>query len=311
MQIEEKDRKILIELAENGRAQLTRVAKKARLSREVTGYRVQRLEENGTIRGYSARVNLERTGKTLFVLLMKTGMTKADQFSRLKNIKNIHWVAALSGEHDLFVAFSVSSPRELPDTLQQITTIANAKTYSLNTFIAEYKDDFRTYFAQAIPPYHTSFKALKSEPRIDELDESIIILLAKNARTTNREISKKLKISEENARYRIKNLEKEGTILGYRTLIDPNKLGFTSFYLLLQFNGMTPETHKKVQSLLPSNPRIVYMSQLVGNHDYLVECFFTDLNEYGALIQEIKNQFPELRVISSNLLLKVEHSSHI
>jgi DNA-binding Lrp family transcriptional regulator len=58
--------------------------------------------------------------------------------------------------------------------------------------------------------------------------DPLLELLRRNARFSHKEIADLLSSDEANIRERIKELEDEGTILGYHAVIDPESAGDTS-----------------------------------------------------------------------------------
>ena len=79
---------------------------------------------------------------------------------------------------------------------------------------------------------------------MDKLDLKIINALNKNARTSFREISRKLKISMTTVANRVKKLENEGIIKGYIPLIDLDKLGYN---LLTIISAKTEQCFGKIR----------------------------------------------------------------
>ena len=71
-----------------------------------------------------------------------------------------------------------------------------------------------------------TFKETDEIIEIDRLDKEILQILSENARTPLIDIAEKLKVSPKVIAYRIKKLEKQGVIEGYRVNIDHKKLGF-------------------------------------------------------------------------------------
>jgi Lrp/AsnC family leucine-responsive transcriptional regulator len=63
------DRKILAELQSNARISFAELGRRVRLSTPAVIERVKRLEENGTIEGYHARVNPAKVGLTVRALV--------------------------------------------------------------------------------------------------------------------------------------------------------------------------------------------------------------------------------------------------
>jgi Lrp/AsnC family leucine-responsive transcriptional regulator len=63
------DRKILAELQTNARISFAELGRRVRLSTPAVIERVKRLEENGTIEGYHARVNPARVGLSVLAMV--------------------------------------------------------------------------------------------------------------------------------------------------------------------------------------------------------------------------------------------------
>jgi len=61
--------------------------------------------------------------------------------------------------------------------------------------------------------------------KLDIKDKKILYELDVNCKQTNAQIAKKVGLSRDSVGYRIKKLERESFILGYRTLINFRKLG--------------------------------------------------------------------------------------
>jgi len=63
---------------------------------------------------------------------------------------------------------------------------------------------------------------------IDKTDMGILNILRSNARTPFLSIAKKLKVSESTVRNRVSNLENQGIIKKYSTIVEPSKIGYDS-----------------------------------------------------------------------------------
>ena len=61
--------------------------------------------------------------------------------------------------------------------------------------------------------------------KLDEVDEKILGILRKNARTPISHISEEIGLSNPSIKDRLDKLEAEGVILGYRPILDQRKLG--------------------------------------------------------------------------------------
>jgi Lrp/AsnC family transcriptional regulator, leucine-responsive regulatory protein len=68
--LDEADFRILRELRDDGRASITELARRVHVSRPNVYSRLQRLEADGVIRGYSARVDPAKVGLPVMALIM-------------------------------------------------------------------------------------------------------------------------------------------------------------------------------------------------------------------------------------------------
>ena len=80
--------------------------------------------------------------------------------------------------------------------------------------------------------------------RISEKDMAIIEILMRDARTPFTEIARQIGVTEAAVRKRVKKLEEQGIIKGYRAVIDPKKMGY-SVVAMIGFD-IEPEHYVKV-----------------------------------------------------------------
>ncbi len=120
-QIDDTDRAILALLAENARSPVTTLAKRLGLARTTVQARLERMEAQGTIRGY--RVEL---GQAVAPRLRATALLQIEPRSgpavlaRLKSLPQVESVHTTSGRFDLIVQLSADSTEVLDETLDRI-----------------------------------------------------------------------------------------------------------------------------------------------------------------------------------------------
>ena len=66
----------------------------------------------------------------------------------------------------------------------------------------------------------------------DRFDRAILTALAEDGRMTVTDLAKRIGLSKSPTQARLKRLENEGVILGYRALIDPIRMGLDMSPLL-------------------------------------------------------------------------------
>ena len=131
------DRKIIHELQDDGRLTNGALGERVGLSASQCSRRRTALEENGTIRGYTALIDPERAGLELTSIISVTMASHNDdnahQFRQLlEQLDNVQEAFSLTGEMDYFV--KVVSPdlkslsRFINDVLLPHDAVQNVKT---------------------------------------------------------------------------------------------------------------------------------------------------------------------------------------
>jgi DNA-binding Lrp family transcriptional regulator len=121
MQIDETDTKLLRLLRENARLPVSTLAARLGLARTTVQARIERLEKNGTIAGYTLR-----TGGQLRPRLRATALVSIEPRSgpavldRLRSLSGVEVVHTTAGRFDLMVQISAGSTEELDATLDRI-----------------------------------------------------------------------------------------------------------------------------------------------------------------------------------------------
>ncbi len=138
---------------------------------------------------------------------------------------------------------------------------------------------------------------------MDELDRRLIAELAKDARQSSAELSRKLKVSETTVRRRIQHLEKEG-IITFTATLNPSKLG----YSIIAIIALEVELGKidKVSESLASCPNVRYVSLCTGNHDLFIGTWFHSSSELTKFVKDYLAGVPGIRKSETFVILDVK-----
>ncbi len=119
---------------------------------------------------------------------------------------------------------------------------------------------------------------------MDERNLRIIELLIRNARISKSEIARELGITETAVRKRIRKLEDERVILGYRAIVNYRKIG-----MVYSFTGIDvePEALIDVMRSLKAMREVCALYLTSGDHDLLVEIVCRNMNELEKLHKKI------------------------
>lgn len=144
--IDRIDRKILDALQRDGRLPMTELAQRIGLTTSPCTERVKRLEREGVIEGYHARVNPEALGRTLLVYVELTLSSKSTQiFDAVRQAlllePRVLECHLISGSFDYLLKVRLTAMREyrelLGHILRQIPVPAQSNSYVVMEEIKE------------------------------------------------------------------------------------------------------------------------------------------------------------------------------
>ena len=128
---------------------------------------------------------------------------------------------------------------------------------------------------------------------LDQRDLQILKLLQQDGRISNQLLAEQVALSPSACLARVKKLEKQGYIEGYRTKMVLEKLGpVLMAFMEVTLGNHYPEDFKNFDRFLKSVDEVVE-SFVVGSHfDYLLQAVVSDMNE----LKNLSN-----RILESNL----------
>ena len=127
--------------------------------------------------------------------------------------------------------------------------------------------------------------------KLDALDLSILKLLQKNSKLTNKALSTHLSLSVTAVYERIKKLEKIGIIKGYVALLSKEKVeqSFVAFchVKLIQH---TQDNVKQFEKEVIKIDEVLECYHLSGDYDYLIKVHVKDMESYRKfMIEKLTN----------------------
>lgn len=124
LNLKEKDEQLIALLRQNGRLSVSEIARRMNLSRTAAQVRLQKLERNGVIEGYSVilssnyqkmRVRVQALVMIKFPPGMRAGIEKS-----LGDMSQVTSLYSISGAFDLASVISATSMDQLDATIDQI-----------------------------------------------------------------------------------------------------------------------------------------------------------------------------------------------
>ncbi len=128
--------------------------------------------------------------------------------------------------------------------------------------------------------------------KTDLTDKKILSALDKNARESNSLIAKQLKLSKNVINYRIHQLEQEGIIKRYKTVIDFSKINKTIIRIYLNLYEFHPEKEGELIEYLNHLKTTTFVAKTVGNWDLLiyfqVESFLQFTEQWSLVLDKFR-----------------------
>jgi Lrp/AsnC family transcriptional regulator, leucine-responsive regulatory protein len=139
---------------------------------------------------------------------------------------------------------------------------------------------------------------------LDDTDLEILKLLQADGRITNAEIARQVGLSPPSALQRVRQLEKQGYIRGYATVLDPEKLGLRVTVLAMVSLSLHQEQPiERFRRSILGIPEVVECYHVSGEFDFLLKIHVSDIKSYEALVRERLSQIKGVRQIKSSFVL--------
>jgi len=308
-----KNRKILYELDINSRQSYHEIAKKVGLSKDSILYRVKKLQEVGIIKQFHTILDVGKLGYISFRLYLKFQNTDPEKENEIieffKKQKIVTWVVSIDGEYDLGMWVLVKSIKEMNQLwkifLIKYVNFVEKRWLTIFTKVSSFPRAYIIEKKQNHDEY--VFITEPEEVKLDNTDLEILKLLAPDSRISVLDISTKLKITPKTVTSRIKQLEKNKIIIGYRTMFDLEKLGYQYFKVHFNLKNVTDEKEKQFRVFTKQHPNIIYDNEVMGGDDIEIEVQVNSLTELRIIIDYMKVLFSEIIKNYKYMLFYKEH----
>jgi len=303
LQLDAKNRRILLELDRNSRASLAELAGKTRLSKEVVFHRINNLVKEGIILRFQAVVSSYRLGYQSYKIYFRLQDMNPKAREKLQGFlmkdSMVYWVGVCQGRWDMIIAYWARSAREVGEfedrLLHKFSQHIQEKTVTISRQTAQYN---RRWFApEGAEPVEMDFGEGSEVVEIDEIDTKILQQLANNARMKLTELAEATNLTPSIMRYRIRNLEGRGIIVGYKYALDTRRLGYETCKAFLSLKESTPAKRKALMEYCKMKPNTINIVSTIGPWDMEIEFEVRNFEEYYSIMSDIQERFG--RIIKS------------
>ncbi|MCX6374043.1 MAG: Lrp/AsnC family transcriptional regulator [Actinobacteria bacterium] len=121
---------------------------------------------------------------------------------------------------------------------------------------------------------------------MDALDRQILIELQRDGSLTNARLAQALGLSQSAMSERVRRLEQDGDIAGYRALVKPTSLGLSlQAFVAAELNHHSTESIESFELGVVALGAVRACYHVAGRFDYLLHVAVRDLEHLGHLIK--------------------------
>ncbi len=126
------------------------------------------------------------------------------------------------------------------------------------------------------------------KPMLDRIDRKILALLQEDGRLTNKRLAERVSLSPSACLARVRQLEQNGVITGYKAQVNPAKLGPSlTFFAELTASAHDMASTRRIERALREMPEAIEAYQVSGSYDFLVRFLVPDMTRWTELADEL------------------------
>lgn len=292
------DKKILSMLEYNPRVTFKELAKACHLSKDAVKYRINRLENEKIILGYTAFVDYKKLGNQSYKLYLKiNGSTDKKEALKayLRKQNSIFSIFESTGNWNLTIAIFAKTHQEFDSIengiLERFGDIISNRRFCTMIDLELFQKNFFNVENEPINSFYL-WGDIKSE-KLDKIDKILVKSLNENSRVSLVSLSDKLKLSIDSVKNRIKRLKENNVVTIYKTAINYEKLGFDKYKMLLFPKIYSDKIEKELFSFFRNNKYCINVMRTIGPWKIEAEFLAKKPIEIEEIISQLNLKFKE------------------
>lgn len=141
--------------------------------------------------------------------------------------------------------------------------------------------------------------------KLDQIDLKILTHLQSNARITNAELAERVGLSPTPCLRRLRRLEREGIIKGYRTDVDRDVLGLpVTVIILVKLDKEDEASLRAFEQGIINRAEVMECHLVTGKFDYFIRVVLPTLTAYETFLSETLLRTDNVASIESSFTLR-------
>jgi DNA-binding Lrp family transcriptional regulator len=153
------------------------------------------------------------------------------------------------------------------------------------------------------PPHSQTGRQTAVSKNLDQIDLKILSEIQADGRITNVELAKRVGISPPPCLRRVRSLEQDGYIQGYRGLLDPRRLGFdVTVFASVHLSSQADADLRAFEEFVRAEPLVRECWMLSGEVDFILKCVAPDMATFQEFVTHL-TAAPHVRNVRTSLVL--------
>lgn len=137
------------------------------------------------------------------------------------------------------------------------------------------------------------------------MDRRILNELMRDGRMTVTELAERIGLSKSPCQVRLQRLIAQGTIRGFRAVVDPAALDREHVaFVEVRLKDTTEAALRAFNSRVREVPQIEQCHMIAGAFDYLLKVRTTDIHEYRTVLGEVISTLPHVESTSTHVSME-------
>ena len=140
---------------------------------------------------------------------------------------------------------------------------------------------------------------------LDSFDRAILRELAADGRISATELGRRIGLSKSPTQARMKRLEEEGVITGYRANLDPGKMGLAHVaFVEVRLSDTREAALLAFNKAVLAVPEVEQCHMIASRFDYLLKVRTADMQDYRRVLAEKISALPHVSATSTYVAME-------
>jgi Lrp/AsnC family leucine-responsive transcriptional regulator len=140
---------------------------------------------------------------------------------------------------------------------------------------------------------------------LEPTEIKLLKLLQNDARVTNQELADKIGMSASPCWRKVRKLEEDGVIEGYRAVLNRKKIGLgVMVFIRVVIDSHSEAEAKKFEEEVIALEDVVACYSIGGDADFLLQVVAYDLDSYADFAMSVVRRLPRIKEMQSMFVLK-------